>query len=164
MPMSGVPAAACLIGSINPRARTREELVGLELLCYLQQKNSPRREWSPFFTEQHPHPQIKLFRDLANIPRAIHPPKIGIWQEYRRELDAAFESVRLLARPPAEALAFCQRRVAASWQWHQRSLARRAADSCQSPVVSGESSAVGRGRQSTTENRQAQIANRQSPP
>ncbi|NQU10802.1 ABC transporter substrate-binding protein, partial [bacterium] len=116
------------VSSVNPRAASREELLGLELLCWLQQKNSPLREWSPHFERHHPHPYINLFRGLAESPNAIHLPKIGIWQEYRRELDALFGNVRLLTQPPDQALAFCQRRVAASWHWHQRSLARRARD------------------------------------
>ncbi len=96
----------------------------MELLCYLQQKNSPLRQWSPFFTEHHPHPSIRFFRDLAESPQAIHLPKIGIWQEYRRELDNLFETVRLRLQPPAEAVAFCQDRVAGSWAWHRKSVGR----------------------------------------
>lgn len=113
------------ISSHNPDARRLEQLRGVELLCYLQQKNSPLRHWSPFFTDHHPHPYIGLFRQLAQSPNAVHIPKIGIWQEYSRELTQVFDVVRLLAQPPAEALAFCQQRIADSWDWHRRSLARR---------------------------------------
>lgn len=113
------------VSFVNHQAQTREELRGLELLCYLQQKNSPLRQWSPFFTDHHPHPHIEFFRRLATSPRAIHLPKIGIWQEYRRELDNLFETVRLQLAPPARAVAFCQDRVGASWAWHRKSLARR---------------------------------------
>lgn len=109
----------------NTQARRQEELRGVELLCFLQQKHSPLREWSPFFTEHHPHPYIGIFRQLADSPNAMFLPKIGIWQEYRRELLDAFDAVRLLAATPDEALAFCQQRVAGSWAWHQRSLERR---------------------------------------
>ncbi|MDW8345171.1 MAG: ABC transporter substrate-binding protein [Verrucomicrobiae bacterium] len=115
------------VNSINPYAQRSEELQGMELLCYLQKKQSPLRQWSPFFERHHPHRYIALFRALGDSPNAIHYPKIGIWQEYRRELDSVFESVRLLARSPEEALAFCQQRVADSWRWHRRSLERRGA-------------------------------------
>lgn len=111
--------------SANLNAQSRDELRGVELLCYLQKKNSPLREWSPFFEQHHPHRYIDVFRQLARSPHAVHIPKLGIWQEYRRELDLAFEATRLLTQPPEEALAFCQQRVSQSWAWHQQSFARR---------------------------------------
>ena len=113
------------VSSINPQAQSADELRGLELLCYGQRKHSPLRQWSPFFERHHPHRYIALFRRLAESPNAIHIPKIGIWQEYSRELSSVFENACLLGHPSAEALAFCQPRVSDSWQWHQRSLARR---------------------------------------
>ena len=117
------------VTSANPRATRFEELRGMELLCYLQEKNSPLREWSPFFAERHPHPHIALFRRLADSPHAVHIPKIGIWEEYSRETSQVFETVRLLVKPPEAAMDFCQRRVAASWAMHRRSAdLRRAAD------------------------------------
>jgi multiple sugar transport system substrate-binding protein len=115
------------VSSINPQASRFEELTGMELLCYLQQKNSPLRQWSPFFEKQHPHPHIALFRQLAESPNATHIPKIGIWQEYGRELANVFEAARLQTEPVEEALAFCQQRVSQSWNWHRRGLARREA-------------------------------------
>ncbi len=113
------------ISSINPHAQSKEELVGMELICYLQGKNSPLRQWSPFFSQHHPHPYIEVFRSLADSPNAVHVPKIGIWQEFRREQDGVFDVVRLLVKPPGEALAFCQKRVSESWTWHKKSLERR---------------------------------------
>lgn len=113
------------VSSINPQAQSRGELRGLELLCYLQQKHSPLREWSPFFMEHHPHPYIATFRHLAESPNAIHIPKMGIWEEYRRELVTAFDSVRLLAQSPEPAVAFADSRVTESWELHRRSLERR---------------------------------------
>jgi multiple sugar transport system substrate-binding protein len=115
------------VNSSNPRARTREQLQGIELTCFLQEKSSPLRVWSPFFTEQHPHPYIGVFRELARSPRAYHVPYIGIWQEYQREINIAFDKVRLLESTPEEAMHYAQSRVAASWQEHQRRLARRVA-------------------------------------
>jgi multiple sugar transport system substrate-binding protein len=112
------------IGSNNPQARSLDELVGMELLCYLQEKNSPLRQWSPFFARHHPHPYIELFRQLAERPGAVHTPKIGIWADFAAEQDEVFDKVRLLIQSPAEALAFCQARVADRWAEHRRSLAR----------------------------------------
>lgn len=113
------------LNSNNPQARTREELSGMELLCFLQQKNSPLREWSPFFAGQHPHPYIGLFRQLANSPHAIHQPVMGIWQEYLREMNTMMDVVGLLVKSPEAALADCQRRIGESWGWHRESMDRR---------------------------------------
>lgn len=113
------------VSSINSQAQTVAELRGMELLCYGQQKNSPLRDWSPAFVKFHPHPHINLFRQLAISPNAIHIPKLGIWQEYAREQGLVFEKSRLLTDTPEQALAFCQQRVAESWDLHQRSRARR---------------------------------------
>jgi ABC-type glycerol-3-phosphate transport system substrate-binding protein len=115
------------ISSINPAAQRAEELRGMELVCYLQQKNSPLRQWSPFFEQHHPHPHIALFRRLAESPNAVHIPKMGIWQEYGREQVQVFEVARLLTQSPADAMAFCQQRMAGSWEQHQRALQRRKA-------------------------------------
>jgi hypothetical protein len=114
------------VNSSNPEARTREELTGIELTCFLQEKLSPLRSWSPFFSEHHPHPYISVFRELAQSPRAYHVPVMGIWQEYQREINIAFDEVRLLRKPPEQAMAYTQERVATSWREHQAALARHA--------------------------------------
>jgi ABC-type glycerol-3-phosphate transport system substrate-binding protein len=113
--------------SNNPRARRREELVGIELTTYLQEKSSPLRVWSPFFTEHHPHPFIHVFREIARSPRAYHVPYIGIWPEYQREINLAFDRVRLLEQTPEDAMHYAQGRVTTSWAEHRRRLSRRAA-------------------------------------
>jgi multiple sugar transport system substrate-binding protein len=112
------------VNSNNPRAQTREELQGGELLCYLQQKIFPLREWSPFFEQHNPHPNIGIFRQLASSPHAVATPDIGVWQEYYREFISAFERVRLLEATPEEALAFAQQRMTDSWERYRRSLER----------------------------------------
>jgi len=113
------------VNSSNPDARSRDELRGIELTCFLQEKSSPLREWSPYFTEHHPHPYIQIFRQLSRSPRATHVPYMGVWQEYQREINIAFDKVRLLEASPEEAMGFAQKRVAASWRQHQRRLERR---------------------------------------
>ena len=110
--------------SHNPQARTREELTGIELTCFLQAKTSPLRAWSPFFTTHHPHPHIGIFRELSASPNAVSVPQIGLWQEYNREFMAVFEQTRQLLSPPEEALAYCQKRMSESWARYQKSLIR----------------------------------------
>jgi maltose-binding protein MalE len=112
------------VNTSNPHAQRREDLEGAELLCYLQEKNSPLREWSPFFEQHHPHPQIAMFRELSSSPHAVSVPDMGMWQEYDRELVALFEKVRLLVDTPEEALAYGQRRMSDSWVRYRRSLER----------------------------------------
>jgi ABC-type glycerol-3-phosphate transport system substrate-binding protein len=113
------------VSSSNPEAQSREELRGIELTCFLQEKNSPLRAWSPFFAEHHPHPFISVFRELAQSPRAYHVPAMGVWQVYQREINNAFDRVRLGQSAPEPAMADVQQRVAASWQEHRQALARQ---------------------------------------
>ncbi|ATC63842.1 hypothetical protein CMV30_07720 [Nibricoccus aquaticus] len=114
----------------NAAAKTREDLTGIELTCFLQAKSSPLREWSPFFEKRHPHPFIGIFRELSASPHAVSVPQVGLWQEYNREFMAVFEQTRTLMAKPEAALAECQARVSASWERYKRSLERqrRAAD------------------------------------
>lgn len=114
------------VSSSNPEAHSQEELRGMELTCFLQEKNSPLRVWSPFFSEHHPHPFIHVFRELARSPRAYHAPAMGVWQEYQREINIAFDKVRLAQSAPEPAMSYVQTRIAASWREHQASLARQA--------------------------------------
>lgn len=112
------------LNSNNPRAQRREELEGMELMCFLQQKNSALREWSPFFANHHPHPHIAVFRQLSASPHAVAVPNIGIWTEYERETLAAFADIRLLRATPEQALNAAQARLEKSWTRHRRSLER----------------------------------------
>ncbi len=107
------------VASSNPSARTRDELLGIEFLCYEQEKNSPLRVWSPFFAERHPHPYIAEFRELARLPRATGIPMMGIWQEYAREINIATDRVRLKQARPEEVMPYVQERVERSWQRHR---------------------------------------------
>jgi hypothetical protein len=96
----------------------------MELLCFLQEKNSALREWSPYFSGHHPHPRISIFRQLSASPRAEFVPDIGIWTEYQREILAAFAEIRLLLKTPEQALGEAQARLEKSWERHLRSLIR----------------------------------------
>jgi multiple sugar transport system substrate-binding protein len=113
------------VSSPNLSAQRLEDLRGVELVCFLQEKASPLTQWSPYFEAHNPNPDIKTFRRLAESPHAIHAPTMGIWEEYQRELNTAFDEVRLELESPEEALRQCQVRVQGSWTWHCESLARR---------------------------------------
>jgi multiple sugar transport system substrate-binding protein len=112
------------VNSHNPRARSREELQGSELLNYLLEKNSPLRDWSPFFAEQHPHPHIAVFRELSRSPRATPVPDIGMYNTIDNELRFTFEQIRLLLLEPRAALDAVQRRLADAWARYRLSLER----------------------------------------
>lgn len=115
------------LSSANQAASSREQLRGMETLCFLQEKNSPLREWSSFFSGHHPHPHIALFRALAESPKAQFSPSMGVWQEYLRELNTANEKVRLATVDPATAYDYVQKRMERSWARHRASFARQQA-------------------------------------
>jgi ABC-type glycerol-3-phosphate transport system substrate-binding protein len=112
------------VNTSNLQARSREELRGAELLDFLQVKHSPLKQWSPYFTTHNPHPHIAMIRRLAASPHAVCVPDIGIWQEYNRELIAAFDRVRLLDATPQQALDYAQRRLDESYARYRLSLRR----------------------------------------
>jgi len=116
------------VSSPNLAAQSFDELTGLELLCFLQKKPSPLSQWSPFFTTHHPDPNIAIFRQLADSPDTVSAPKMGIWDEYSRNLMLAFDKVRLDLATPTQALSVCQERAEQSWLWHQQSLELRHAE------------------------------------
>lgn len=84
---------------------------GMELLCMGQRKHSPLVRVSPEFWARHPNPYIKVFSDLARGPNTFATPKIGIWLEYRDELNVAFDRIWLGQETPAEALRKVQARM-----------------------------------------------------
>ncbi|HEX4141804.1 MAG TPA: ABC transporter substrate-binding protein [Candidatus Methylacidiphilales bacterium] len=113
------------VSSPNLAAQSLDELSGVERLCYLQRKASPLSQWSPFFANHNPNPYIGIFRKLAESPHAVANEKMGIWDEYERDITLALQKVRLGICSPQQALDQCQQRVNQSWQWHQQSLALR---------------------------------------
>lgn len=112
------------VNSCNLRARSYDEMTGMERVCFYQEKLSPLREWSPYFEQHHPNPAIKVFRALAASAHCVATPDIGIYAEYYREFIAAFERVRLLEASPEEALNFAQKRLDESWARYVQSLQR----------------------------------------
>jgi len=87
----------------------------MELLCMGQRKFSPLRNVSPEFWENHPHPYIKLFYDLAKSPHIKTQPMIPIFQQIRDELTSAFSEVWLLEKTPEQALKTVQKRMERAW-------------------------------------------------
>ncbi len=114
------------LSSSNPAAETESDLRGMETVCFLQEKPSPLRVWSPYFTNHHPNPYVGKFREFMASPNATTTPVVGIWQEYARELEHATNDVRLLKATPEEALNYAQQRVQRSWVRHQKSMERQA--------------------------------------
>ena len=77
---------------------------GMEMLCMGQKKLSPLKKVSPEFIDRHPNPYIKLFTRLAYSKNATTTPKIGIWPEYKSEIDATFDEIMLMQKTPKKAL------------------------------------------------------------
>lgn len=83
----------------------------MEMLCTGQLKFSPLRDVSERFDAEHPNPNIRLFRELAESPNARAVPRIPIWAEYRDDLAVAIEQMWVQGRDPKEALAGVKARV-----------------------------------------------------
>ena len=84
----------------------------LEELCTLQGKFSPLIYSDRVdFIKKHPHPYIKIFIDLAKSKSATFFPQNTFYEQYRRELKRAFESVMRLEKEPKEALDEVQRKM-----------------------------------------------------
>jgi ABC-type glycerol-3-phosphate transport system substrate-binding protein len=124
------PAAAWefmrYLSRANPQARTEAELGGIEQLAWKQKRLPPLREWSPFFTRNHPNRQLDVFRRLSASPHAATLPAIGISRDIQGESLAMFERVRNLSQTPEAAVAYVQGRLDRSWAYHKRSVERHA--------------------------------------
>ncbi len=83
----------------------------MELLCMGQRKFSPLNDVTPAFWEQHPHPYVKLFYDLAKHPLTFSLPQLTFWQQYSEELNVAFQKVYLLQATPEEALGLVKKKM-----------------------------------------------------
>ncbi len=102
----------------------------MEDLCRDQWKFSPLVQVSKSFYDDHPHPEIRLFRELAESPNAIPSPRIGIFDDFRQELDHAIDSVLLLQSTPREAALQAQEKLQARLlrhvhQWERVEAERR---------------------------------------
>lgn len=75
----------------------------MEKLCMGQCKFSPLSEVSVEFWRDHPHPDIRVFYDLAASPGARPAPRVTVWTQYKAELDQAVKEVWALRQTPEEA-------------------------------------------------------------
>jgi multiple sugar transport system substrate-binding protein len=97
----------------------------LEKLCLAQQKFTPLSSVSEQFWLSHPNPYIRLFRELGMSKNAVAIPQIGIWNEYKRELDNAVDRIQNLKESPALALAEVEAKMQAALDRERKILARR---------------------------------------
>jgi len=66
---------------------------GLAILCRLQGKHMPIKNPPPNFHVGHPNLEVDLFEQYAASPYTFIQPRVRIWNEYRHELEKAFEHV-----------------------------------------------------------------------
>ena len=85
----------------------------IEKLAMGHRKFSPRATCSQAFIDNHPHPYIQVFIDLAQSPHARSQPQMPVWVEYNEELMAAADRVFGQVAEPREALQYVQHRM----QW-----------------------------------------------
>ncbi len=83
----------------------------MELLCLGQRKQSPLIKVSDAFYSKHPNPFIRVFADTPKLPYSVHPPMIGIVNEYIDDLNEAFDEIKSLKKTPKEALDYVQARI-----------------------------------------------------
>ncbi|MBN1900804.1 ABC transporter substrate-binding protein [Candidatus Sumerlaeota bacterium] len=93
-----------------------QEQENMEFLCMGQRKFSPLKKVSAEFWENHPHPYIRLFYNLAKSHNISAQPMIPVFQEIRDELNAAFSRVWLLEQTPEQALKAVQKRIDRAWK------------------------------------------------
>jgi ABC-type glycerol-3-phosphate transport system substrate-binding protein len=98
---------------------------GMELLCSGQKKFSPLKNVSDKFWREHPHPFIRMFRDLSMSPHVFATPKVGVWNEYGRELNAGVDVIQNLTRSPKVALDEVEVRVQTALDRNARISSRR---------------------------------------
>jgi ABC-type glycerol-3-phosphate transport system substrate-binding protein len=119
-PVSNVEADVIVIpkGSKHPREAFKfiqylSSQEGMEILCSGHRKFSPLAKVSPGFLAMNPpaNPYLDLFRDLSYSPGGFSIPKLGLWNEYRRELGVVFDDIRFLNRTAPEALGGLQARM-----------------------------------------------------
>lgn len=96
----------------------------MEKLCLGQRKFSPFREVSEEFWQAHPHPYIRMFHAVGQSPNAWSAPKIGVWNEYLREMGHGVDLIQNLTLPPELSLREIERRVQTSLD-RERAIAER---------------------------------------
>lgn len=99
--VSNPEASFAFIAWLQDRAR-------LEQLATAHGKNTPLREASRGFVEQHSNRSIDVHNRLASSPRAFVFPRTRVWPRYVSEFDAAFQGLWLGEQTPADMLSGIQ--------------------------------------------------------
>jgi multiple sugar transport system substrate-binding protein len=97
---------------------SRQEV--MEKLCTLHCKSSPLRNVSPEFLAHHPNPYISVFEAVSASPDARFAPQTPMWEQLKKELDDAAQSVSRLDASPQAALASAQERLTEKWDRQRR--------------------------------------------
>ncbi len=90
---------------------------GMEFLCGGvgnrggQGKLTPFKTTTPGWIDAHLHPHLQVFIDLAKSKNAMSCPKLPMWDEYKAELQSAFDSMWLGTVTPEQALQNVQNRM-----------------------------------------------------
>jgi ABC-type glycerol-3-phosphate transport system substrate-binding protein len=82
----------------------------MEKLCLGQKKFTPLREVSPSFVENHPHPYLQTFIDLANSPNVRPILALPTVLQYSNDLTTYMNLLLLGRMEPDEARAALQER------------------------------------------------------
>lgn len=96
----------------------------IEKLCMSQCKFSPLAQVSEGFWQNHPHPYIKVFYDLAASPGAKAVPQVTVWTEYKSELGQAIKEIWALRQPPSQALGAVRERMQPKFSQRQERWSR----------------------------------------
>ena len=83
----------------------------MEFLCASHGKLTPFKTNTPGWIEHQSHPYLRVFIDLARSKNALVTPKLAVWDEYKKELTAAFDRVWMDKATPEEALNDVQARM-----------------------------------------------------
>jgi ABC-type glycerol-3-phosphate transport system substrate-binding protein len=78
-----------------------------------QGKLTAFKRTSPGWIEQHTHPYLQVFIDLAKSANAVPIPQVLVWDEYQHELNTAFDRCWLGEDQPRRALAEVRERMQA---------------------------------------------------
>jgi ABC-type glycerol-3-phosphate transport system substrate-binding protein len=81
-----------------------------------QGKFTPFKEHRPEWLAQHSHPYLQVFIDMAKSANAAASPQLAVWDEYRNEMQTAFERCWLGQATPQQALDEVQARM----EWLQK--------------------------------------------
>jgi multiple sugar transport system substrate-binding protein len=92
----------------------------MEKLCTLHCKSSPLRLVSHDFLAHHPNPYITVFEELSASPNARFAPQTPMWEQLKKELDDAAQSVSRLDADPRTALVAAEERMQEKWDRQQR--------------------------------------------